>query len=1188
MTAEQLKPVFEREYDRSAWQHILRENFNVSTLLDKPADITSRISSNPYDAKAWELGNFSTTDGHLVGIYEVAVADKVQIHRNRKGLRNLLAQVYNTDVEAALLVFVQGNKWRFSYVSEITVKNKETGKREKKSTDPKRFTYLLGEGERVKTAADRFARIKKSEDLFGKGVTLTALEEAFNVEKMSKAFFNEYRKQYGQFTAHLTGEDENGKKVKNASPFLKTTFNGDHKAARDFVKKMLGRIVFLYFLEKKGWLGVPEKGAWGDGDENFLSNLFYHSKDKKAFYSNVLVPLFFATLNTERKNDRFKIDDSLFTKPGYSQLKIPYLNGGLFEEDETMTQFLVFPEELFRNLFTFFDQYNFTVYEDSPDEHTVAVDPEMLGHIFENLLEDNKDKGAFYTPKEIVHYMCRESLIEYLYTKLNPQLSETGGSLSPGEGRGEVARTAIEKLVQQHEAADIIEYDEAILKALKDVKICDPAIGSGAFPMSLLMEIFHLVETLYDASPDVTEKIWELKKGWNPAQVKESIIQNSIYGVDIEKGAVDIARLRFWLSLVVEEDTPKPLPNLDYKIVVGNSLLSKFEDEVIDIDWSLNSAKATEATRIIITQQAGNLNTLQSWQTAYFYQKGDKQKQQKEIRDKKIDIICNQLTLSKISFQQNNPKLGGFAPTAKEIQRNLENEIKLATFDKIVQKLQGIKKNKTSVLNFFDWKLDFPEVMNEKVAKCESGFDIVIGNPPYMRVQEIERTQKDDKIYLERKYKVAKGSYELANMFFELAVGISNSTNSSCFIFPHKFLNATNSITFREYLLETKCVSKLLHFGANMVFNEADTYTCICFFNKRKKSGFLVQKFGFGEPFLELLYESKSFTHITYNQIQESSKFYGSNQWIILKSEKEYLLFNKIYRKSKTCKDVFEDIFQGIATSNDKLYILSNVVVKGNYIEADSQISGVRYKLEKEFFKPILKGKDVKRYDQLYTDNYVFFPYKIKENGEPVTIAELQIKYPLTFKYIKDFEKEFKERERGKAALLKNWFAYIYPKNINKFERTKLSSMEICSLHPNVTINKTNLYHNTKVYSWIKKENVKESYEYLLSIVNSKLFWWFLQNTGDTLQGDARTFKTNYINPFPIPEQFSVKIDKELRSIVDNIMNEKSRGNLTDILEKEIDLRIYKLYSLTYEEACIVEGNTDWISKEEYEQFKME
>ena len=840
MTAEQLKPVFEKKYDRSAWQIILRDNFNVSNLLNKPADITSRISSNPYDAKAWELGNFSTTDGHLVGIYEVAVADNVQIQRNRKGLRNLLAQVYSNDVEAALLVFIQGNKWRFSYVSEITVKNKETGKREKKSTDPKRFTYLLGEGERAKTAADRFARIKKSEDLFGKGVTITALEEAFNVEKMSKAFFNEYRKQYGQFTAHLTGEDENGKKVKNASPFLKSTFNGDHKAARDFVKKMLGRIVFLYFLEKKGWLGVPEKGTWGDGDENFLSNLFDHSKDKKAFYSNVLVPLFFATLNTERKSDHFKIEDSLFTKPGYSQLKIPYLNGGLFEEDETMTQFLVFPEELFRNLFVFFDQYNFTVYEDSPDEHTVAVDPEMLGHIFENLLEDNKDKGAFYTPKEIVHYMCRESLIEYLYTKLNPQPTESYTELGKKQAalfgnadkKGQlsleqkttttkelVARTAIEKLVQQHEAADIIEYDEAILKALKEVKICDPAIGSGAFPMGLLMEIFHLVEALFDASPDVTEKVWELKSGWNPAQVKENIIQNSIYGVDIEKGAVDIARLRFWLSLVVEEDTPKPLPNLDYKIVVGNSLMSKFEEEVIEIDWNIKTKNASAVEKIINDQQA-KLHVLQSRQHLYFVAKGDKAKLQKEIRDLKIDVLVNQLTLERIAYAESNQAPNTAFPTEKERKKAVEITERLRDYNRTIHKLEAIKKHKTETLEFFDWKLDFPEVMNEKIVKGDKGFDIVIGNPPWGSGIDA------DLFFLKKKYPETTGEHtDSFKIFIDSGMRLTKEYGCLTVIIPNTILRQRRLRDVRNLLLRKKIVG-VVNLGEN-IFEEVIAPSCI-------------------------------------------------------------------------------------------------------------------------------------------------------------------------------------------------------------------------------------------------------------------------------------------------------------------------------------------------------------------------
>ncbi len=547
-----------------------------------------------------------------------------------------------------------------------------TGKRTAKTTDPKRYTYLFGEGEKAKTASVQFSKLKKLTGRDGEGLTLDSLQEAFNVDKMSKEFFNAYRKQYGVFTAYLTGEDENSKEVCKPAASFTSVFSKEKKSARDFIKKLLGRIVFMYFLEKKGWLGVQQDKNWGDGDDNFLSNLFRDTKHKENFHPNVLVPLFYETLNTERKDELFKIDKDEFTNGYYHKLKVPFLNGGLFENDLPEADNLVFPEKLFASLFTFFDQYNFTVYEDSPDEHTVAVDPEMLGHIFENLLEDNKDKGAFYTPKEIVHYMCQESLIEYLYTKLNPeetaayqelgkaQINVFGNEGKKGQlslmqkyeaPKEKVKREGIEKLIMHQEASDIIEYDEAILKALGDVKICDPAIGSGAFPMGILMEIYHAVETLFFITPDVTEKIWKMK-GWNPAKVKADIIQSSIYGVDIEKGAVDIARLRFWLSLVVDETKPQPLPNLNYKIVVGDSLLSKFENEVIDIKWDYTTSHGTTETKKIIMEQVTKLQTLHLWQQAYFIQKGNKQKSQLDIRNLKIDILINQLTLSKISFQE--------------------------------------------------------------------------------------------------------------------------------------------------------------------------------------------------------------------------------------------------------------------------------------------------------------------------------------------------------------------------------------------------------------------------------------------------------------------------------------------------------------------------------------------------------
>lgn len=192
-------------------------------------------------------------------------------------------------------------------------------------------------------------------------------------------------------------------------------------------------------------------------------------------------------------------------------------------------------------MFQFFSEYNFTIDENDPNDAEVGVDPEMLGKIFENLLEDNKDKGAFYTPKEIVRYMCQESLIAYLETNTS------------------IAKEKIRKFVLTPEegVVDIPENKKPkLLTALEEVKICDPAIGSGAFPMGLLNELLHCREALSG-------------ERYDRAEIKKSIIQNNIYGVDIEKGAVDIARLRFWLSIVVDEEMPSPLPNLDYKIMQG-------------------------------------------------------------------------------------------------------------------------------------------------------------------------------------------------------------------------------------------------------------------------------------------------------------------------------------------------------------------------------------------------------------------------------------------------------------------------------------------------------------------------------------------------------------------------------------------------------------------------------------------
>jgi adenine-specific DNA-methyltransferase len=269
---------------------------------------------------------------------------------------------------------------------------------------------------------------------------------------------------------------------------------------------------------------------------------------------------------------------------------------------------------------------------------------------------------------------------------------------------------------------------------------------------------------------------------------------------------------------------------------------------------------------------------------------------------------------------------------------------------------------------------------------------------------------------------------------------------------------------------------------------------------------------------------------------------------------------------------VIESIFVGLQTSKDELYVLEKVSDDKFILKVP--ISGKEYELERELFKPFLMGKDVQRYCDLSSNKFVFFPYKL-ENGIAIVITEKEIKekFPKTYNYFTDHEKEFKARESGKAGKMEHWYSYIYPKNLNKFEQPKLSSMEICANHPNVTFDDQNFYHTTKVYSWVMKKQSNERYEYLLAIANSTLLWWFLKITGDTLQGDARTFKTNYLNPFPIPlninELNEMKIVEKVNSILEK--NKVNPNSNTCILGKEIDQLVFEVYGLTEEEIKIVE-----------------
>ena len=706
-TIENLRNVFRSSFNLVRWQALLKDLFHASELKATPEKIMGSSADDGY-----YLGNIDTADCYRIGFFHYNIS-KGSVANKRVGLRNLVKPFLKWEFDAALVVFDSGDHWRLSFISDI----------KGEATTPKRYTYVFGNDELLYRTP--IERIKKLQE---KGVTFENLKTAFSVEALSDEFFNEYREQYADFIQYITGKrfvkagsKWEEKMVGKPNSALMKEFDNNEKKIRDYVKKMMGRITFLHFLQRKGWMC---------DDLNYMQNMFERSQYQDDYLDSVLEPLFFGILNTKPAER-----ESLFTKENWDKSllaewnEVPYLNGGLFEQDDIDKTKCNFPADYFKRLFQFFSEYNFTIDENDPNDAEVGVDPEMLGKIFENLLEDNKDKGAFYTPKEIVRYMCRESLIAYLETNTS------------------IAKDKIRQFVLSPEegVADIPEVKKPkLLTALEEVKICDPAIGSGAFPMGLLNELLRCREALSG-------------EHYDRAEIKKNILQNNIYGVDIEKGAVDIARLRFWLSIVVDEEKPSPLPNLDYKIMQGNSLIESYKG----IDLSKLTYKNITEKNIgnfsLFEEEKTNWQKIVSTRLSQYYTTADS-KEKVRLRNLIADGINHQL---EACFEKSE--------TIGELKT-----INLAENNK-----------------FFLWHTWFSDVFNREDDK--NGFDIVIGNPPYVVVADVDK----ERLYY--KYKT-KNCLELYSYFFEHSINILHHSGVLSFITGSLYTKGIKFEPLRSFL----------------------------------------------------------------------------------------------------------------------------------------------------------------------------------------------------------------------------------------------------------------------------------------------------------------------------------------------------------------------------------------------------
>ena len=751
-TPDSLRNLFQSSFNLAQWYGFLQHFFNATELKSTPERIIEKTSDEGY-----YLGNIDTTDSYRIGLFQYNIT-KGSVANKRVGLRNLVKSFINPtwgEFDAALVVFDSGDHWRLSFICDI----------KGESTSPKRYTYVFGSDDLIyRTPIERFKFLQK------KGVSFENLKTAFSVEALSDEFFDKYREQYADFIQYVTGKRfvKSGSKweekvLGEPNAALMQAFGHNEKKIRDYVKKMMGRITFLHFLQRKGWMC---------GDLNYMQNMFEHSAYKNDYLDSVLEPLFFGILNTKPAEREALFTDYGWDKSLLNEWKdIPYLNGGLFERDEEDEPESRFPAEYFKSLFQFFSEYNFTIDENDPNDAEVGVDPEMLGKIFENLLEDNKDKGAFYTPKEIVRYMCQESLIAYLETNTSIAKEKIRHFvLSPEEGLSDISE----------------KWKGSLMKALEEVKICDPAIGSGAFPMGLLNELLHCREVLSG-------------EHYNRAEIKKSIIQNNIYGVDIEKGAVDIARLRFWLSIVVDEETPSPLPNLDYKIMQGNSLIESFEGVDLSKLTYEKEYKKDKGEITLFDDEKNRLQKTVSLLLASYYSCSD--------HDKKVRL-------------------------RQEISNTINKQLEAQAYNPaILKKLKAINLAENN--QFFLWHTWFSDVFNRNDDK--NGFDIVIGNPPYVSAVNMARSNEEKQLY-KQSYLEATGAYDMYILF--LLLGAKLSSNIYCWIIPNKLLVADYAKRTLEKLRSECGLEKSIDVSIYDVFKNASVYPIIVLGNKTSTTQF--------------------------------------------------------------------------------------------------------------------------------------------------------------------------------------------------------------------------------------------------------------------------------------------------------------------------------------------------------------
>ena len=1110
------KEIIESKYNREAWQQLLHDIFlnNVSFWRSpKEVKANSRLAKS-----ALNLGKISLSDGEALAIYEVELSDKVDIERNRAGIRDMLTKDWRDMGYAGAFLFCYRKNesvLRFSYVSETWGFNRN-GVYEKLSTNTKRYTYLLGEGRGCRTAIEQFGVLKNSK------LALSDVTAAFSVEALTKQFYKDLYEWYQWAVDPASGV---------YFPNNTSTEADDREDIETKIIRLITRIMFVWFIKQKEL--VPNKIFDVDFLETILKDFDPNSAVVGNYYNAILQNLFFGTLNRaiedEQGNKRkfaTNVKKDIKTLYRYAEMftisedeviklfsEVPFLNGGLFEcLDKTKTidgveqsynydgfsrndkkfadgryrNRAVVPNILFfepeKGLISILSRYNFTIEENSPEEQQVALDPELLGKVFENLLgaynPETKEtarnqSGSFYTPREIVNYMVDESLISYL-----GNTAFVRSLFSP------------EFVYDKTKEADY----KTIAEKLKSIKILDPACGSGAFPMGLLN---RMIDILCHITPD--ENIYEMKL---------AIIENCIYGSDIQSIAAQITKLRFFISLICncEKDATKPnfgiptLPNLETKFVAANSLIAKKKQE----SHNLFENPEIEPTKKELTEIRH-----EHFSAKTAYRKSTLREKDKQLREK----------LAKLLEQDND-----FAP---------EDAKQLAAWNPYDQ---------NAVAEFFDPAWMFG---------VNDGFDIVIGNPPYIQLQN--NGGELAQLYAPCNYKTYARTGDIYCLFYERGYQLLKPNGHLCYITSNKWMRAGYGEKTREFFANNTNPMLLIDFAGVKIFESATVDTNILLFAKAAN-------------------EHKTLCAVTNKQNKDSVKnlsvfvqqsgsvceFSNSDSWVIL-SPIEQSIKRKIEAVGTPLKDWDINIYRGVLTGYNEAFIISTE--KRDEILANCQTEDERTRTA-ELIRPILRGRDIKRYGYNWANLWLINTHNgIRGKLERVHIED----YPAIKAHLDQYwDKISKRADKGDTPYNLRNCAYL-----EDFSKPKIVYMEIQTDNPTEGYpfpcfsfdERNSIALNTAYIMCSDSVDVR----YILGVLNSSVGRMMARFYVTQLQERQFRMLAQYLANFPISQATSSVQNKIIECVQECLSHETE--NVKDIINK----MVYEIYHFDESEVTYIE-----------------